>query len=353
MENLLPSWFDSVWSMVIMAHSVQQWTIAAGVFLGVLLVVKLFRRIVLHKFEVYAEKSAASWDNEVAKTLRHISKVFYILLAFFITVEFYLTLAPSFEQLVKAAFIVSFAYEVLLVVQAVMYYSLANSKLGKNKTSLQGVKMVSNIVLWAIAALMVMDNLGFDVTTLTASLGIGGIAIALAAQSILGDLFSSFTIFFDKPFQVGDYIVLGTDEGTVKKIGLKTTRLESLSGEELVISNTELTSTRINNYKKMKRRRMALFFGVTYDTKPEKLEAIPALLESIIGKVKDVTFDRCHFKTFGASSLDFECIYHIENGSKADSMDKQQTINFNLFRAFADQGIDMAFPTQTVYVKKD
>ena len=353
MENLLPSWFDAVWNMVILQQSVQQWTIALGVFLGVLIIVKLFRRIVLHKFEIYAQRTAANWDNELAKTIRHISKVFYLLLALFITVEFYLNLIPAVEQLVRAAFIVSLAYETLMVVQSIMYYSLAQSKLGKNKTSLQGVKMVANIALWAIGVLMVLDNLNFDISALAASLGIGGIAIALAAQSILGDLFSSFTIYFDKPFQVGDYIVLGDHEGTVKKIGLKTTRIESLSGEELIVSNTELTSTRIRNYKKMKRRRMTLLFGVTYDTKPEKLESIPQLVETIISEVGNGTFDRCHFKQFGSSSLDFECIYHIEEGGKTESMRVQQEINFALFRAFSDKGIQMAFPTQTVYVKKD
>ena len=338
--------------MNILSQSVEQWTIALGVFLGILIIVKVFRRVVLHRFELYAEKTPNKWDDELAKMVRHISKVFYVLLALFLTVEFYLSLDPSVESVVRAAFIVSMGYEALMVTQAIMFYGLANSKLGNNKTSLQGVKMVANIALWAVGILIVFDNLGFDVSALAASMGIGGIAIALAAQNILGDLFSSFTIYFDKPFQVGDYIVLGAHEGTVKKIGLKTTRLESLSGEELIVSNTELTSTRINNYKKMKRRRMVLLFGVTYDTKPEKLESIPVLVEKIIGEVKDATFDRAHFKTFGSSSLDFECIYYMENGSKLESMRAQQEINFALLRSFSEQGIEMAFPTQTVYIKK-
>lgn len=353
MEKNFPQWLQELLTKVVLDHTVEQWVIAAAVFLGVLIIVKLFRRVVLRRFEIYAEKTTNQWDDALAKVVRHVSKVFYILLALFITVEFYLHLAPSAEKLVKAAFIVSLAYEILMIGQSIIYYGLANSKLGQNKTSLQGVKMVANIALWAIGILVVFDNLGFDVSTLAASLGIGGIAIALAAQNILGDLFSSFTIYFDKPFQVGDYIVLGTHEGTVKKIGLKTTRLEALSGEELIVSNAELTSTRIQNYKKMHRRRMVLNFGVTYDTKPENLESIPKLVETIIDEVKDATFNRAHFKTFGSSSLDFECIYTMENGKKSDSMRAQQEINLALFRAFAEQGIDMAFPTQTVYVKKD
>lgn len=351
MEKFFPLWLVDVLQVSIFNQTLNQWALAVGVFLGILVVVKLFRRFILKRFEIYAKHTPNKWDDALAKIVRHISKLFYVLLALYLTTEFYLDLLPAIEKLVRALFIISLAYELIKISQSVIYYGLGNSKIGRNKTSLQGAKLVANIALWAIGILMVLDNLGFDVSALAASLGIGGIAIALAAQNILGDLFSSFSIYFDKPFQVGDFVVLDLHEGTVKRIGLKTTRIEALSGEEIVVSNAELTSSRIRNYKKMKRRRMESLFGVVYGTAPEKLEMIPEIFKQIVEEISDCTFDRAHFRSFGASSLDFQCIYFIEDGDKKKSMDIQQKVNLGLCREFAREGIEMAFPTQTVYVK--
>lgn len=353
MEKYFPDWLTVFWNYEVIGQTLGQISTAIIVFFVLLIGVRVIRSVFVRKFSILAARTSSTWDDAVIQVIKEISGVFFLLFALFVTAELFLSPPVFLEKLIRGAFIVSFAYEALKIIQAVVEFGLAKSTLGKNKTSFQGVKLVADIVLWAMGILIVLDNLGFDISTLAASLGIGGIAIALAAQNILGDLFSSFTIYFDKPFQVGDYVVLGTHEGVVKKIGLKTTRVQALSGEELVVSNAELTSTRIQNYKKMKRRRMVLLFGVTYDTKPEVLESIPSVVEGIIENVENVSFDRCHFKSFGSSSLDFECIYHVENGGKLESMKAQQEINFTLFRIFADKGINMAFPTQTVYLKKD
>jgi small-conductance mechanosensitive channel len=204
--------------------------------------------------------------------------------------------------------------------------------------------------VWSIAFLLIFQNLGFDITALIAGLGIGGIAVALAAQSVLGDLFSSLAIILDRPFEVGDFIVFGDQMGTVEKIGIKTTRIRALSGEQIAVSNSDLVKTRVHNFKRMKQRRVVLVVGVTYDTPASKLERIPTMIKEIIEAQDKVRFDRAHFRSFGASSLEFEAIYWVLSADYTVYMDFQQAINFAIFRAFEEAGIEFAFPSQTLYV---
>ena len=211
---------------------------------------------------------------------------------------------------------------------------------------------ISRIILWAIALLIFLQNLGYDITALIEGLGIGGIAIAFALQNVLSDIFSSFTIYFDKPFEVGDFIIIGNDKGTVKSIGIKSTRIETLQGEELIVSNKELTETRVNNYKKMKKRRIVFNFGVIYDTPIEKIKKIPQIVKNIIHNIKITEIDRVHFTKFGDSSLDFEVVYYINSSEYNDYMDTQQDINLKIKQEFEKENIAFAYPTQTVFVNK-
>jgi len=209
-------------------------------------------------------------------------------------------------------------------------------------------------VLWAVGILLILSNLGINVNSLVAGLGIGGLAISLALQSVLGDLFSSVSIAVDKPFEEGDFIVVGEHKGTVKKIGLKTTRVEALQGEEIVLSNTELTTARVQNFKKMHRRRVLFHIGVTYDTPIEKLKKVEDIIEEACGEHKEkVEFDRVHFQEFGDSNLIFEVVYYMQVSDYNVYMDTQESINFKILEEFEKEGIEMAYPTQTLYVKKD
>jgi small-conductance mechanosensitive channel len=183
-----------------------------------------------------------------------------------------------------------------------------------------------------------------------ASLGIGGIAVALAVQNILGDLFASLSITLDKPFSIGDFIVVGDFQGDVEDIGLKSTRVRSLSGEELVFANTDLLNSRIRNYKKLQERRIVFTVGVVYNTPSGKLEKIPGMLEEIIKPIPDTRFDRAHFKTLGDYSLDFEVVYYVLVPEYATYLDIQQRINLTIYKQFEDEGIEFAYPTQTVVV---
>lgn len=352
MEKIFPDWFMIFWDYQVADNTLGQLAIAFVVFFALLIGVKVARGIFVRKFSVLTMQTETKWDDALIRVIKDISNIFFLLFALFITAELFLLLPEFLEKIIRGAFIVSFAYEALKIIQAVVEFGLARSALGKNKTSFQGVKLVADIVLWAMGILIVLDNLGFNISTLAASLGIGGIAIALAAQNILGDLFSSFTIYFDKPFQVGDYIVVGAHEGTVKKIGLKTTRIEALRGEELVISNKELTESRVQNFKKLKTRRVQFEFGVTYDTSPVKLRLIPGIVEKVISKIELAEFGRANFHTFDDSSLGFVIVYHISSGKKVDHMNVQELVNLGILEQFEKEKIEMAFPTQTVYLKK-
>jgi small-conductance mechanosensitive channel len=205
-------------------------------------------------------------------------------------------------------------------------------------------------LLWTIVLLAVLGNVGVNITAFVASLGVGGIAVALAAQTILGDLFASLSIAIDKPFEVGDFIVCGSIAGSVENIGVKTTRIRSLGGEQIVISNTELLKQTISNYKRLQRRRIVFGFGVPHETPPELAAQIPQIVREVVIASERLRFDRAHLKAFGPSSLDYEVVYFVEDPDFNLYMDEQQRINLGLMRAFGDRGIGLARPTSTVHM---
>lgn len=205
--------------------------------------------------------------------------------------------------------------------------------------------------VWSVAILFLIANFGVDITALVAGLGVGGIAVALAVQNILGDLIGSLSIVLDKPFAIGDYVIIDDLQGNVEHIGVKTTRIRSLSGEQLVFSNSDLLSSRIRNYKQLQERRINFSIGVTYQTSSEKLKQIPSIVEETIASQENVRFDRCHFSTFGDSALNFEIVYYVLLPEYREYMDRQQAINLTLFEAFESKGIEFAYPTQTLFVE--
>ena len=232
------------------------------------------------------------------------------------------------------------------------YYWLKQSKDAALERSLKGMSSVIKIIIWALALIFFLDNLGFKISTVIAGLGIGGVAIALAAQAVLGDLFSYFSILFDRPFEVGDFIILDDYLGCVEYVGIKTTRIRSLGGEQLIFSNTDLTNSRVRNYKRMEKRRVLFKLGVTYQTPVEVLKKIPKLIEDIVKGVDDTVFDRAHFFSYGDFSLIFEIVYYVMGPDYNKYMDIQQKINFAIKEKFEKQGIEFAYPTQTLHVSK-
>lgn len=219
-------------------------------------------------------------------------------------------------------------------------------------SSLGVVGFIGKAVVWTMAFLLALENLGVDITTLVAGLGVGGVAVALAMQNILGDLFASLSITFDQPFFVGDFITLDSFQGTVEHIGVKSTRLSSISGEQIVLSNSDLLKSRLRNYGRMHERRVLFTIGVIYETPVELLERIPQILRAIIEGIADTRFDRCHFSNHNSASLDFETVYYVLTADYKRHMDIQQDIRLKLHREFARLGIEFAYPTQRLIMER-
>lgn len=215
-------------------------------------------------------------------------------------------------------------------------------------TALTPIRFAAWVVLLSVVALIVLDNAGVNVTALVAGLGLGGLALALAAQKILANLFGAVSIVLDKPFVIGDFIVVGNLMGTVESIGMKTTRLRALSGEQLVFPNDDLLSSRIQNFQRMTERRVVLTFGVVYGLSAGQVRRVDEIVRGAVERQAGARFERCHFKGFGASSLDFECVYHVLTADYTAYMDLQQAVNIEVMEGLRGEGIAFAYPTQTV-----
>jgi len=206
-----------------------------------------------------------------------------------------------------------------------------------------------NIIIYGLGAVLLLSNLGFNISALITGLGIGGVAVALAASAVLGDLFAYISIMFDKPFVIGDFLIVGDFLGVVEHIGIKTTHMRSLGGEQVIFSNKDLTDSRIRNYKRMQQRRVLFKLGVTYATALSRMKEIPGVIKTIIEKVKDTRFDRAHFSSFGDFNLEIEIVYYVLASDYNKYMNIQQEINFAIKEEFEKRKIEFAFPTQTVY----
>jgi len=348
---------EEILSLQIGANTGLDYGWAIIIFFGTILILKLFQVIILVRLKKLALKTKTDFDDILIEIFTRIKPPFYLLVALFIAIKS-LTFPEVVGNIIKVIFLVVIVYEIIRAIERMVEYFVTKYFDGKGRDKQASAmanisKFFVRFGLWLIGLILILSNLGIDVTSLVASLGIGGLAIALALQNVLSDMFASFSIYIDKPFEVGDFIAIGTDKGTVEKIGLKTTRLTTLQGEEMVISNQELTSARVQNFKKMKERRISFNIGVVYGTTATKLRAIPKLVKEAIGGVKDAKFDRCSFSSFGDFSLNFTIVYYIKSGDYGASLDAGQKINIDIYRTFEKEGIEFAYPTQTVIVNKE
>jgi small-conductance mechanosensitive channel len=232
------------------------------------------------------------------------------------------------------------------------YHARADIAL-RDRASTGMLVFLMRFVVWLTVVLAVLANLGVNITALVASLGIGGIAVALGLQTVLSDLFASLAIALDKPFSVGDFIIFGDTQGTVTHIGVKTTRIQSLSGEQVIISNTELLKQTVHNYQQMQQRRVVFGFSVTYDTPVEQLAELSQVVREIITAIDQTRFDRAHFKSFGESTLDYEVVYYVLSADYTLYMDIQQRINLELMQACAARHVEFGYPFRTVHLTAD
>ena len=327
----------------------------ATLVVGILLV-RIIKSIVLSRLKAWAEKTATTIDDFLIgifeKTLLPLAYfgIFYLSTRT-------LTLNPTLSKIIDVLGVVLLTIFGIRFLVAIINYALRTYWLKKEKDeakerSIKGILKVIKVIIWGIGIAFLLDNLGFKISTVIAGLGIGGIAVALAAQAILGDLFSYFSILFDRPFEVGDFIILDDYLGTIEHIGIKTTRVRSLGGEQLVFSNTDLTNSRLRNYKRMDKRRVVFKLGVTYQTTLEQVKEIPTIIKNIIQNITDTVFDRAHFSSYGDFSLVFETVYYVLSRDYNKYMDIQQNINFAIKEEFEKRGIEFAYPTQTLFLSK-
>ncbi|MFZ1520278.1 MAG: mechanosensitive ion channel family protein [Ignavibacteriaceae bacterium] len=344
-------------NQTLFGNSYFAYIIALSTFLFGLILIFLFKNILVARLKKWSDQTETTIDdllvNEVERTLMPI--MFFGVL--FISIKT-LHLSNDFVYFYGIATKVLFTFLFVRVVLSILNhltrtYLRRYDDFEQRQKQLKGIKVLVNILIWVIAGVFLLDNLGVEISAVVAGLGIGGIAVALAAQVILGDLFSYFVIFFDRPFTIGDFIIVDDKLGVIEYVGIKTTRIRALSGEQLIFSNTDLTNSRVHNYKKMERRRVVFKLGVVYQTSYEKLKLIPTLVREIIEKQEGASFDRGHFASYGDFSLNFEFVYYIEGSDYNKYMDIQQNINFEIFKSFENDKIEFAYPTQTIYVSKE
>ncbi len=337
------------------------YVLAAVLFIGLSVFFKVILVLLIARLKALSARTTTTIDDTVIAALEGVRTWVYTVIALFVALQPF-TLPHWGDIGLKAVFLFAVVWQGIEIVVKFIEYAVTHlvekDEDGdgvtdpNSATAADMIKLLARIALWALGTLFVLSNLGIEVTSLIAGLGIGGIAIAFALQGILSDLFASFSIYFDKPFRIGDYITIGTDSGTVERIGIKSTRIRTLQGEELVVSNAELTTARVNNFKKMQERRISFQFGVTYETQHEKVKQINGIVERIFEAVEGGRLDRVHFTSFGDSALLFDVVYYVESSDYGVYLDIQERVNHEMMEKFAEVGIEFAYPTQTVYHKQ-
>jgi small-conductance mechanosensitive channel len=338
-------------------NPVRQWLIALAIALAVVLVLRIVVAIIVGRVAAFSKRTESQWDDILADTLRK-TKMIILILAGVYAGSHVLDLSDTAGSWLSKGIILVLWLQVGIWASTALgswLKAYRERKLAEDPsaaTMVTAASFVGRIVLWAVVLLLVLDNLGVEVTALIAGLGVGGIAVALALQNILGDLFASLSIIVDKPFVIGDFIVVGDFLGSVETIGLKTTRVRSLSGEQLIFSNNDLLSSRVRNYGRMLERRVVFSIGVTYQTPREKLEKIPRLIRESVELQPEIRFDRAHFKEYGDFSINFETVYYVLSRDYNQYMNTQQAINLAIHERFEGEGIEFAYPTQTLHLVK-
>jgi small-conductance mechanosensitive channel len=341
------SWMSNIY----FGNSLGAYLESLVIFVSLFILFELFQKIILIRLQTVFSKTKSNLDDVLLKTIGSVSPFFYWILSFYFASN-YLELTSNLSFVIHVIVIVALVMQSVLIVTQFIDLMTRRKMDSKNASNLSVLRVFAKISVWVMGALFLLSNLGIDVTSLVAGLGIGGIAVALAVQNVLEDLFSSFVIYFDKPFKVGDFVSVGKYEGTVEKIGIKTTRLRALVGEEIVISNKELTSSIIQNYRLLKTRRVEFEVGVTYETSKAMLDKTPKIIEEAISKVEGVEFTWANVGRFADSAIVFVVVYNVLSNDYIDYMNANHSIHCGVLDAFNRAKIEIAYPTRVVYTKE-
>jgi small-conductance mechanosensitive channel len=341
-----------------LGNSLRTWLFALGAAILTFIVLRFGVIAAVQRLSGLAKQTESRWDDVITGSLRRTSNALFVVVAIFVGART-LSLSDGTNDVLESLTIIA------LLVQAGLWFGQGikdwvrvqrEEKAGEDAAAVMTMNVIgvaARLVLWSMVLLLILENVGVDVTALVAGLGIGGIAVALAAQNILGDLFASLSIVLDKPFVLGDFLNVGDFLGTVEEIGLKTTRVRSLSGEQLIFANADLLNSRIRNYGRMFERRVVFKIGVVYQTPRAKLERIPTIIrESIEPHGDRVRFDRSHLQSYGDFAIVFETVYYVLGPDYNEYMDIQQSINLSIHEKFEGAEIEFAYPTQTVFLQR-
>lgn len=339
----------------VLDNTLLDWSVALGIFfLGVILL-RVTTSLVRRKLATLAKYTRTTIDDHLVATLGKTKSLFLVIVGL-LPASLALTLPANIQQILQHTLIIALLVQTgfwageFSRVSLEQYRQRSMSESPASVTTINMIGLFVKITLWSVVLLLALANLGIDITALIAGLGIGGIAVALALQKILGDLFASLSIMLDRPFAVGDFLILDDYLGSVEQIGLKTTRLRSLSGEQLVFSNSDLLDSRIRNYGRMFERRVVFKIGVIYSTPRSKLKAIPGIIQEAVETQENTRFDRSHFAAYGDYSLVFESVFYVLMPDYNVYMDIQQAIYFAIHERFEQEKIEFAFPTQRLFV---
>jgi small-conductance mechanosensitive channel len=331
------------------------WGTALGIGIVFYFASTLIRNLIVSKIEVRAKMTETIIDDIIVDSLKTLKRWFFLALSVYVGLVC-VNLKDKYQIVADKSFILLALFQFAQIAGTIInsYIAQQLKKRTENNVEMAStfglITLALKFIAYSLILLLALHNVGVNITALIAGLGVGGIAVALALQNILTDLFSSLTIILDKPFQAGDFIVVGDMMGTVEHIGLKTTRVRSLSGEQLVFGNGDLLQSRIKNYKRMNERRIVQKLTVTYQTPEEKLARIPEIVRAIVEKVDLVRYDRCHFLNFGDSALEYELVYWVGSREFNEYAERAQRINIAVFKAFNAEGIDFAYPTRTIHM---
>ncbi len=346
---------QTILDKIIFQNSVYSYLTALCIFAIALLAVKLFDRAVLNRLKSWAEAATGKLDVYLLQTLEKTLLPALYFGSFYLAVRS-LALHPLLGRSIDVIGIIVLTIAGIRFIVAMVDYTLNYSLKAKEMTdrehNIKAVIPFLRVAIWGIGLVFLLDNLGFQISTVIAGLGIGGIAVALAAQAMLRDLFSYVGIVFDRPFEIGDFITIDGHMGTIEHIGIKTTRIRSLSGEQLIFSNSDLTNSRIQNLKRMETRRIVFKFRIHYETTSQQLREIPVIVKQIIEGIADTRFDRAHFSALGESFLNFDVVYYVLGNDYTLYMNIQQEINLKLKEALEERNIRFAYPAQTIYLEK-
>lgn len=348
------AWFPEHWKEIRLAeNALVEWIVAIAVALLVAIATRTVQGLVVGRLAKATAKTATQIDDIFVSVLSGTGPLFHLAVGVMVAKNL-LQIPAGTAQILRIALTLVLAVQVGIwlnrtAVGVIALWATGRDQ-GQQQTMAAGLSFLARLVIWTLVILVVLSNLGIELSAVIAGLGVGGVAAALAVQSTLGDLFAGVSMYFDRPFDIGDFVAVDDLRGTVTKIGIKTTRIQSLDGEELVLPNGEIAKARIRNFARMQERRILFRFGIEYSLPAAKVERAGEIAREVIARREGLRLDRVHFVAFGTSSLDFEVVYFVLSPDYNIYLDHQQAINFDLYRAFEEEGIGFAFPTQTVHV---